>query len=137
MVSNQQETEVKIYVRNLAELQQHLRTIGAELVQERVFERNIRYDDQYDTLTDKGVVLRLRHDIITRLTYKAPGIIERGIMTREELEVEVSNFDTMEQIIFRLGYSPAMMYEKYRTTYQVGETEVMLDELPYGNFIEI
>jgi adenylate cyclase class 2 len=30
-----------------------------------------------------------------------------------------------------------MAYEKYRTTYSLLETLVVLDELPYGNFIEI
>jgi len=30
-----------------------------------------------------------------------------------------------------------MMYEKYRTTFTIGSLEVVLDELPYGNFVEI
>ena len=29
------------------------------------------------------------------------------------------------------------MYEKYRTTYQLDVVEVALDEMPYGNFLEI
>ena len=37
----------------------------------------------------------------------------------------------------RLGYVVALIYEKYRTTYMLGDAEIVLDELPYGNFTEI
>jgi adenylate cyclase class 2 len=30
-----------------------------------------------------------------------------------------------------------MYYEKYRTTYEFEDTLIMLDELPYGDFVEI
>jgi adenylate cyclase class 2 len=30
-----------------------------------------------------------------------------------------------------------MRYEKYRTTYTLGDLEVVLDEMPYGDFAEI
>jgi adenylate cyclase class 2 len=30
-----------------------------------------------------------------------------------------------------------MVYEKFRSTYQLAGAEVVLDEMPYGNFIEI
>ena len=36
-----------------------------------------------------------------------------------------------------LGYQKSIYYEKYRTTYELDETLIMLDELPYGNFVEI
>src|SRR5690606_18559182 len=36
-----------------------------------------------------------------------------------------------------LGFEVVMAYEKYRTTYSLLDTLVVLDELPYGNFIEI
>ena len=37
----------------------------------------------------------------------------------------------------RLGYELALVYEKYRTTFELAGAEVVLDELPYGNFTEI
>jgi adenylate cyclase class 2 len=43
----------------------------------------------------------------------------------------------METILGKLGYFPHMVYEKYRTTYEFEDAEIVLDELPYGNFIEI
>ncbi|MGV2434810.1 MAG UNVERIFIED_CONTAM: hypothetical protein LVT10_07940 [Anaerolineae bacterium] len=36
-----------------------------------------------------------------------------------------------------LGYIPYMSYEKYRTTYVLDGAEIVLDELPYGFFVEI
>ena len=30
-----------------------------------------------------------------------------------------------------------LLYEKYRTTYNLGNVIVVLDEMPYGNFVEI
>ena len=36
-----------------------------------------------------------------------------------------------------LGFSVFMIYEKYRTTYHLNQCEVVLDELPFGDFLEI
>ena len=131
------ETEVKIYVTNLDEVEQTLQKNGAKIVQDRVYERNVRYDIADKSLSSRGVVVRLREDNSVKLTYKEPGTIERGIVTREELEVEVSDFDTMQQILAKFGYYPAMFYEKYRTVYTCHNTHIMLDELPYGHFVEV
>lgn len=132
----QLETEVKLYYPNLEQLEATLREY-AEQLHDRVYEQNIRYDLDDNSLTKRGVVVRLRQDHSVKLTYKEPGNIERGIITREELEVEVSDFETMEKILEKFGYTPAMTYEKYRTTYLWHGTQIMLDELPYGNFIEV
>jgi adenylate cyclase class 2 len=32
---------------------------------------------------------------------------------------------------------PVVFYEKYRATYEINNLHVMLDELPYGDFVEI
>ena len=36
-----------------------------------------------------------------------------------------------------LGYVVSIIYEKYRTTYLLDGTEIVLDELPFGCFAEI
>jgi adenylate cyclase class 2 len=36
-----------------------------------------------------------------------------------------------------LGYQVAMIYEKYRSIYDLGGTLIMLDEMPFGNFTEL
>ena len=137
MNTNNTEIETKYYVRDLQKIKLRLHELGAQLIQERVHERNLRFDDEDDNLRHDHCVLRLRHDTQSILTYKGPGIMQDGIRAREELEVTVSDFVIMQSILEALGYRVQMMYEKYRTTYLLGETHIMLDEMPYGNFVEI
>ncbi|MDE2950523.1 MAG: class IV adenylate cyclase [Chloroflexota bacterium] len=132
-----QEVEVKLYTPDLALVQRALEAAGAVLKSPRVFERNLRYENAAGTLTAGGIVLRLRQDAEAKLTYKSGESSEGGIFRRFEAEVVVSDFETMDVILRRLGYEVALVYEKYRTTYALGEAEIVLDELPYGNFTEI
>lgn len=137
MAEHNIETEVKLWVDDLAGVEATLVRLGAEHHAPRVFERNSRYDHVDGDLTQRGIVLRLRHDHRTRLTYKEPGTLVDGIMSRFEAEVEVSDFDTMALILERLGFVFTFAYEKYRTTYLLNDSEVTLDELPFGTFVEI
>jgi adenylate cyclase class 2 len=132
------ETEAKLRVDSLAVVESKLAVMGAILRQERVFERNVRYDDAAHTLDSQGVVLRLRQDARARLTYKGPRLQAEGdIQTRLEIEVTVNDFEAMDLILRKLGYDPTITYEKYRTTYSLLGTEVALDELPFGTFVEV
>ena len=139
MNSSHVETETKLYVPNLGAVAQRLGIIGAILVKPRVFERNVRYENAEKTLTERGIVVRLRQDTTAKLTYKEPADFPAvdGIQSRREWEVEVNDFDTMEAILARLGYYPQLVYEKWRATYTLGQVEIVLDELPFGNFLEI
>lgn len=137
MAKDYNETEIKLYVPDLAEVKQKLEAAGAELTAPRVYERNVRYDNKERTMTPHGMVVRLRQDTRVRLTYKDDGTFENGVVSRFEAEVEVSDFDAMETILGKLGYTPYLIYEKYRTTYEMEGAEVVLDEMPYGNFVEI
>ena len=136
-MSELQEVEVKLYTPDLDAVKQALQAAGATLVKPRVFEWNLRYDSAAGSLTAAGIVLRLRQDEAVKLTYKADASIERGIVSRFEAEVEVADFKTMDVILRRLGYEVALIYEKYRTTYTLEGAEIVLDELPFGNFTEI
>ncbi len=136
-MANLTETEVKIYVPDFAPILARLESAGAVLESGRVFERNVRYENADQTFTGRGIVLRLREDTRIRLTYKEPPLLADGIMARFEAEVTVDDFDVMDVILQKLGFMPYVVYEKYRTTYTLGETEVVLDELPYGCFVEI
>lgn len=142
------EVEVKVLVHDLEAVRQRLAaTAGARQVKPRVHEVNIRYDDASATLTPAGIVLRLRRDTPVegeggvpraRLTYKAPARQERaGVHARVEYEVTVGDFDEMDAILQLLGYHTALIYEKYRTTYELDGAEVVLDEMPFGAFVEV
>ena len=85
-----------------------------------------------------GTVLRLRQDTRARLTYKdGEKLLGKFGSSRFEAEVEVSDYESMATILDKLGFHAVMGYEKYRTTYQLDDAEVTLDEMPYGNFVEI
>lgn len=133
------ELEAKLWVADLAEIEARLQATGALLKLPRVLERNIRYENTRHDLTASGIVLRLRQDSRIRLTYKGPAeeSPSAGLQSRFEAEVTVDDFDTMALILERLGYQPYMTYEKYRTTYMLAGAEVVLDEMPYGQFVEV
>lgn len=131
------ETEVKLMVADLKAAEEQLEALGATLTAPRVFERNVRYENNKGSFAENGIVLRLRQDSRARLTYKEGSTANAGIVSRFEAEVEVSDFETMELILYKLGYVPALVYEKYRITYQYHDAEIVLDELPYGNFVEV
>ncbi len=132
-----QEIEVKFYIQDLERVEARLRDWGARLVQPRTLEANIRFDLPDGRLRSEGRVLRLRQDTQARLTYKGAGKKEQGILSREEIEFVVENFEKAKRFLEALGYEKVTFYEKYRTTYELDETEIMLDELPYGSFVEI
>lgn len=132
-----QELEVKFIVSDLSAVESRLQSLGAQLVQPRTHEVNLRLDTPDLALTKSLQVLRLRQDSLARVTYKGPGRDESGVRIRQELEFVVSDFDTARNLFKALGYDVAMMYEKYRTVYDLEEVHVTLDEMPYGDFIEV
>lgn len=131
------EIEVKFYIEDLNKIKKQLGELKAELVQDRVLETNLRFDLPGARLRARGRVLRLRRDTAARLTYKSASTNREGVLSREEIEFVVEDFEKARRFLEALGYQKLFYYEKYRTTYQLSETLVMLDELPYGDFIEI
>lgn len=137
MTHDYQEVEVKLYTPDLDDIARRIQNIGGICHKPRLYERNVRYENANRTLAAKGIVVRLRQDDRIRLTYKEPDTADQGILSRYEVEVDVSDFDAMQTILGKLGYHPYMIYEKYRTTYRLGDAEIVLDQMPYGNFTEI
>lgn len=132
-----QEIEAKFYVMRPDELRRRLEALEAKLTEPRILEVNIRFDTPQQEFQQSGRVLRLRQDSRVRLTYKDSDKIQSGAMSRREIEFTVSDFDSAKEFLEALGYQVALTYEKYRTTYQMPGVEIMLDEMPYGNFVEI
>ncbi len=130
------ELEMKFYISRRADLEMKLGTLG-RVIAARVYEVNLRFDTPDRSLTAAGKVLRLRRDTRVRVTYKAGGTLEGGANRRQELEFTVSDFDTAKALFEALGYQVYTIYEKYRTTYSMGNVEVVVDELPTGDFLEI
>lgn len=137
MTSSGRETEVKFLVRHLEALAGRVEALGAVLAIPRAHEWNSRFDTPGKALAKTGRVLRLRRDDSIRLTFKGPSQNRDGALTRDEFETTVGNMQSTRQILEALGFTVAFEYEKYRATYQYEGTEIMLDELPCGCFVEI
>jgi adenylate cyclase, class 2 len=132
-----QEIEAKFYIQDLAALEQRLKEKGGVLVQPSVFESNLRFDTHDRSLSRELRVLRLRRDTRARLTFKGPAVAGAAVSIRQEIEVEVSDFEATRRLLEALGYEISVMYEKYRAAYNFQGCEVALDEMPFGNFSEI
>jgi len=133
----QLEIEVKFYLPGAESMQRRIIELGAES-KGCVFENNIRYEDESNSLIRKKSLLRLRRSEKTILTYKSsPSIASTEFKVFNELEVEVSDFITMNQILEQLGLHPEQTYEKWRNTLVLDRTWFYLDTMPYGTFLEI
>jgi adenylate cyclase class 2 len=131
------EIEVKFYLPDIESMQQRILALGAES-KGRVFENNVRYEDENNTLIRKKSLLRLRRNAKTILTFKSsPPVASTEFKVFNELEVEVSDFETMERILENLGFHPEQTYEKWRETFILNQTGFYLDTMPYGTFLEI
>ncbi len=135
--ASDKELEVKFFVRNLAEVENHLIQLGATLVQPRTHEYNLRFDTPSGELGQAESMLRLRRDTNSHITFKGPSSTLGGVLARQEIEFEVSNFSSAQKLIEALGFRSKFVYEKYRTTYALNGLKVTLDEMPYGPFVEI
>ncbi len=134
MAEDQTETEVKFCVFNLSQIEVIFRELKAQLFAPRTLEVNLRFDTSNGDLQREGRVLRLRKDDRARLTYKDNSQSIAGALTGRKSNL-LWIFNSAKQFIEALGYQVAFIYEKYRTTFEYQGTQIMLDELPYGNFI--
>ncbi len=131
------ELEVKFCVGDLAKMEKRLVAAGATLVQPRTHEYNLRFDTPSAELGQRESMLRLRRDSASHLTFKGPSTTLGGVLARQEIEFEVSNFASAQKMVEALGFRSNFVYEKYRTTYGLEGLKITLDEMPYGQFVEI
>jgi adenylate cyclase class 2 len=137
MTQTNQELESKFHLAHPKTLQDRLLNLGANLLHPRTHEYNLRFDTPDQNLAQGYRLLRLRKDQSARLTYKGPSTNQDGVNVREEIEVTVGDFDTTTQLLHALGYVVTAVYEKYRTSYELGGLHVTIDEMPFGVFLEI
>lgn len=71
------------------------------------------------------------------LTFKLRLPTRSSIKHQEENETSVGDADAMTAILKSLGFEPALVYEKRRTRWSIGKAKVLIDELPFGLFMEI
>jgi adenylate cyclase, class 2 len=129
------EKKYRIDKKLLVELTAKLREVGAVFSYE-VFEEN--YLHRGGLLDGRSATLRLRRtEFRTTLTYKEKVPTEDDFKHQIEFETDVSNVDATESIIEKLGYKLSVIYEKHRKAWHLNNVEVVLDELPFGYYMEI
>ncbi len=116
-------------------IEDDLKEIGAEFCGEDFEENSIYFGGG---LSEKNAIVRIRKTRDkTVLTYKKRIQNEFAVKQQIEHETEVADAEALEKIVENLGLKKGLVYEKRRKTYKFRETEIVLDELPFGLFMEI
>ena len=133
-----EEVEVKFLIKALPAMRQRLVALGATLSTPRTYEENLLFDTPDAQFRPQGRLLRLRRDRRNRITYKEPAThddLDFKIM--QEYAIEVSDFAQAHAILAKLGFVQVLRFEKYRETFTYQDAEIVLDEVPFGTFMEI
>jgi adenylate cyclase class 2 len=142
------EIELKFPVADPQALQSRLPNLGFHLVTPRTYEHNTLFDTPTRDLRAKRQILRLReYGGVHTLTHKriddsASSDISR-YKIRIETETTVSDPHALAEIFRQIGYTPAFIYEKYRTEYSIFDAatnttpHLVLDETPIGTYVEL
>lgn len=118
-----------------AEILESLSEAGAEFEHED-FETNIIFGG--GALDENKAVLRIRiTEDYALLTYKKR--IENQFDVKQQVEIETKFDDpgALKEIVANLGFDARLIYEKRRRTWRFRSVEIVLDELPFGLFMEI
>lgn len=100
------------------------------------FETNVLFSGGVVSL--KQAVLRLRTTADQAvLTYKESLPSDSAVKRRLEHETVVTDAAATHQILLSLGYKPSLIYEKRRQTWRFETVEIVVDELPFGFYLEI
>ena len=130
------EKKYRLTKRQRQSIERRLRAMGAAS-RPLEFEENTLY--RGGRLDIGNCILRLRRVNQQRfvLTFKQRLPTKSAIKHQQEEETEVANADAMHAILTELGYRRGLVYEKRRARWNVGEAKVVIDELPFGLFMEI
>ena len=71
------------------------------------------------------------------LTFKQRLPTNSPIKHQREEETQVASPEAVNAILQSLGFRPALVYEKRRRRWNLGRAEIVIDELPFGLFMEI
>src|SRR5216684_2801047 len=116
-------------------IEKRLRELGASS-RPVEFEENTLY--RGGRIDVGGCALRLRRvGARAILTFKQLLPTKSSIKHQQEEETEVADAEAAHAILTALGFRPGLVYEKRRTRFDLGRAEIVIDELPFGLFMEI
>ncbi len=135
------EIEAKLKVDSLESVEKQLQALGAQFVEQQ-HQIDFYFDDEKSSFAKNDKCLRLRLQSIengktTFLTYKGPKQKD-DFKKRLEIEIQVSDVASAENLLSVLGYKKKLVIEKERKVWQLCSCFVALDNLPsLGCFVEI
>jgi len=133
------ETEIKIEIADAQAAARRLVEAGARESSPRELEDNVLLDFDDGRLAHAGKLLRVRRiGKKSLLTVKSPP--ERAstkYKIRRETEVEVADARKLLQALEDAGFRPSWRYQKWRRTFSFEGATVVVDELPWGAYLEI
>ena len=140
------EIELKFPVSDPAALQATFPALGFELVTPRTFEHNILFDTADRALRSRHQILRLREygeRCIVTHKRQPEDADDSHYKTRIETETSIDDCAAMREIFLQLGYTPAFVYDKFRTEWSASisgshaPAHLVLDETPIGTWAEL
>ena len=118
------EYETKVLDINVEEIDRKLQEIGARKEEEKLMKRWI-----FDIASPEHEWIRVRHNgDKTTIAYKC--IHGDGIGETEEIETDVSDFETASQIVSKLPLETKIYQENKRTIYRLNDIEFTIDHCP-------
>jgi predicted adenylyl cyclase CyaB len=128
------EVELKAVVDDLAGTRKRLEKAGAKLVFEGTLSDR-RYDVESRELAERDEVLRVRRyqapgSSKTYLDWKGPTEIQDVYKIREEISTLIEDFDSLEQILTRLGFIVTMEIDREVAQYQVAGATIRFETYP-------
>jgi adenylate cyclase class 2 len=130
------EIEIKFRLSDPDEIRRQLKSVGAVL-NGKVFERNVTFDDAAREFGNDMNMLRVRDDGHITITFKEKPRDHR-FMKRREINLKTEDFQKSIDMIKSLGFLPVWSYEKHRENWILGKTLITVDRLPFiGDWMEI
>jgi adenylate cyclase class 2 len=131
------EREIKLRFPSIDEARRAVIASGATPVSARRLQEDTLLDTSERLLAQRGCTLRLRLDgEESRVTFKGP-VQPAALKVREEIETAVADGRAMRELFDRIGFRPAVRYQKYREEFSAPGVLVAIDETPVGVFVEL
>lgn len=140
-----QEIEIKIRIKNPEKLRNKLKSLGWHKEKE-LFQKTYRTWHPDKLFARAGIFPRTRmtketgkerHTFTVKARFKDP---EKGLFEREEHEVSVEDSSEVAKMLSLLGFSHQRILEKKRQVWKKNGQEIielLIDELPFGVYLEI
>ena len=137
------EVEIKLKIKNKKQVIDSLKTIGF-LEGRYVVETDTYYTSSHHDFAARGEALRIRKVENPKsgketclITYKGAKL-DQVSMTRQELETEVGDGETVRKILEIIGFCPVSPVEKQRLYLRKDNMTACLDEVKgLGNYLEL